>query len=187
MNQARRSLESDRSANPPGRLRHGPSDSLDRADFHIKSDVAILELDNDGFGVVELTGNSDRKAERLYDFELGYRAQLTRRRSLDLAVFSSHYHGHKTNDLGASFFQWSQRPHMSSPYCFADKAHAHNYGADVFANWNVTYRLRISPGYSFLQMHVAGNPSSNDPNAGAIASDSPKHQFQIRSSLSLTS
>jgi hypothetical protein len=35
-------------------------------------------------------------------------------------------------------------------------------------------------------MHVAGNSSSQDPAAGEIANESPKHQFQIRSFLNLT-
>jgi hypothetical protein len=56
----------------------------------------------------------------------------------------------------------------------------------VSANWNVTHRWRISPGYSYLQMHVTGDSVSQDPAAGAIANESPKHQFQLRSFLNLT-
>ncbi len=69
---------------------------------------------------------------------------------------------------------------------FGDNAHAHNYGAEVFASWSITHRWRISPGYSFLQMHVVGDPASQDPAAGAIANESPKHQVQVRSFLNLT-
>ena len=118
---------------------------------------------------------------------MGYRAQATPRLSLDLAIFSSYYHGLQTNEPETRFSRWTQRlPIWLRPYFFEDNAHAHNYGAEVFANWNVTDRWRISPGYSFLQMHVAGDPSSQDPDAGAIANESPKHQFQIRSFLNLT-
>jgi iron complex outermembrane receptor protein len=158
-----------------------------RADFHIRADVAIVPLDNGGFGVVELTGNPDRKAERLYDFEVGYRAQATQRLSLDLATFSSHYYGLQTNEPGNPFFTTDPGPaHLVIPIVFADNAHAHNYGVEVFATWSVNRRWKISPGYSFLQMHVAGDPSSQDTAAGAIAAESPKHQFQIRSFLNLT-
>jgi iron complex outermembrane receptor protein len=76
--------------------------------------------------------------------------------------------------------------HLAVPFFFDDKAQAHNYGAEIFASWNVTSRWKINPGYSYLQMHVAGDPSSQDPSAGAIAYESPKHQFQIHSLLNLT-
>jgi len=158
-----------------------------RADFNILADVAIVPLSNGGFGIVELTGNPSRKAERLYDFEVGYRATLAQHLSLDLATFSSYYHGLQTNEPGDPFIAIDPPPtHLVMPIIFADNAHAHNYGAEIFANWAVTHRWNISPGYSFLQMHVAGDPSSLDPAAGAIANESPKHQFQLRSFLNLT-
>jgi iron complex outermembrane receptor protein len=157
-----------------------------RADFNILADVAIVSLSNGGFGVVELTGNPNRKAERLYDFEVGYRAQVNPRLYLDVATFSSYYHGLQTQEPGTPFFVTDQGPsHFIIPIIFADNANAHNYGAEIFANWNVTRRWRIGPGYSFLQMHVAGDPSSQDPAAGEIANESPKAQFQIRSFLNL--
>ena len=158
-----------------------------RADFNILADVAIVPLDNGGFGVVELTGNPNRKAERLYDFEVGYRAQATQRLSLDLATFSSHYYGLQTDELGTPFITTDPGPvHLVIPVIFGDNAHAHNYGAEAFVTWSVGHRWKISPGYSFLQMHVAGDRISQDPAAGEIANESPKHQFQIRSFLNLT-
>jgi len=158
-----------------------------RADFDIRADVALIPLDNGGFGIVELTGNPNRKAERLYDFEVGYRAQVTPRVSLDITTFSSYYHGLQTQEPGDPFFTMDPLPlHLLVPEIFGDNAHAHNYGGEVSANWSVTHRWRISPGYSFLQMHVAGDPSTQDPAAGAIANESPKNQFQIRSFLKLT-
>jgi len=158
-----------------------------RADFNIRADVALIPLDGGGFGIVELTGTPDRKAERLYDFEVGYRAQVNPRLSLDITTFSSYYHGLQTQEPGDPFFTMDPPPlHLLIPVIFDDNAHAHNYGAEVFANWNVTHRWRISPGYSFLQMHVAGDPSTQDPAAGEIANETPKHQFQIRSFVNLT-
>jgi len=158
-----------------------------RADFYIRADVAMIPLDNGGFGIVELTGTADRKAERLYDFEVGYRAQVRPRLSLDTTTFSSYYHGLQTQEPADPFFTMDPAPlHLLIPVIFGDNARAHNYGVEVFANWNATRRWRISPGYGFLQMHVIGDPSTQDPNPGKIANESPKHQFQIRSFLNLT-
>jgi iron complex outermembrane receptor protein len=158
-----------------------------RADFNILADVALVSLENGGVGVVELTGNPNRKAERLYDFELGYRAQATQRLSLDLATFSSHYYGLQTDEPGQPFVTTDPgTEHFVIPVIFGDNAHANNYGAEAFLAWSVSHRWKISPGYSFLQMHVAGDRISQDPAAGEIANESPKHQFQIRSFLNLT-
>ena len=158
-----------------------------RSDFHFVVDLATFPLDTGGIGVIELTGSSDRKAERLHDFEVGYRAQMSKQLSLDVATFSSFYHGLQTQEPGDPFFTRDPAlPHLVIPKVFDDNAHAHNYGVEFFANWNVTRRWRISPGYTFLQMHVTGDPASQDPNAGSIANESPKHQFQIRSLLNLT-
>src|SRR5579872_3784701 len=159
-----------------------------RANFYLETDIATFTLPNGGFGVVELTGDSGlQKAQRLYDFEAGYRDQLSKRLSLDLTIFSSDYHGLRTTETGVPFITTDPAPsHLVEPLFLDDQAHAHNYGTEIFANWNATPRWRISPGYSFLQMHVAGDPASRDPSAGAIANDSPKHQFQMRSALNIT-
>jgi iron complex outermembrane receptor protein len=142
-------------------------------------------------GVVELLGNPHRKAERLHDFELGYRAQISKQLSLDVAAFSSYYYGLQTQEPLPPFYESAGSPGAGAPvlvvpFLFDDKQHAHNYGAEVFATWNVNRRWQVSPGYSYLQMHVAGDPTTQDLNAGAIAYESPKHQFQLHSLLNLT-
>ncbi len=161
-----------------------------RADFDLDADVAVIPVGT-GLGVVELLGNTHRKAERLHEFELGYRAQISKQLSLDVAAFSSYYYGLQTQEPLQPFFESAGSPGAAAPYLvipflFNDLAHAHNYGAEVFATWSVTPRWQVSPGYSYLQMHVAGYPTSQDPNAGAIAYESPKHQFQLHSLLNLT-
>lgn len=161
-----------------------------RADFDLDADVAVIPAGG-GSGVVELLGNPHRKAERLHDFELGYRAQISKQLSLDVAAFSSYYYGLQTQEPLQPFYESAGSPgagalYLVIPFLFDDRAHAHNYGTEVFATWNVNRRWQVSPGYSYLQMHVAGDPTSQDPNAGAIAYESPKHQFQFHSLLNLT-
>jgi iron complex outermembrane recepter protein len=72
------------------------------------------------------------------------------------------------------------------PQFFDDQAHARTYGGEIFVNWKVTSRWRISPGYAYLSMNVARDPSSQDTNVAGIAGDTPKHKFEIRSLMSLT-
>jgi iron complex outermembrane recepter protein len=137
------------------------------------------------FGLVELIGRP-MKAEELLDFEGGYRADLTKRVSLDLSVFSSHYHDVETVEPDTPYFTMSPGPpHLILPYYWSNLAHADDYGAEFSASWNITNRWRISPGYSFLQMKIELDPGSSDILNAAVMGDSPKHEFQLRSNLNL--
>jgi iron complex outermembrane receptor protein len=161
-----------------------------RADFNLDVDVATFPAGT-GLGVVTLLGNPKRKVERLHDFELGYRAQISKKLSMDVAAFSSYYYGLQTQEPLQPFYESTGTPGANTsvlvaPFLFDDQAHAHNYGGEVFASWSVTHHWQINPGYAYLQMHVAGDSTSQDPSAGAIAYESPKHQFQIHSLLNLT-
>ncbi len=73
--------------------------------------------------------------------------------------------------------------HLVFPLLFENLAHAHNYGAELFATWDVTGRWRISPGYSWLHMSITPDASSQDFTVGQTAGHSPEHQFQVRSWL----
>jgi iron complex outermembrane receptor protein len=158
-----------------------------QADVALQHDVATFPVDSGEFGVARIVGTSGRKAERLHDFEAGYRAQLGKRFSLDLATFLSYYYGLQTAEPGDEFYTTGPPPvYLVVPTLSSDLGHARNYGAEVSVNWNVTRSWRIVPGYSFIQMHVAGDPSSQDPGAGGSAYDTPKHQFQIHSLLNVT-
>ena len=126
------------------------------------------------------------EAERLLDFEVGYRAQATKRLSLDFTAFRSHYRGLPTQEPDTPYFTLDPAPpHLVLPYYFRNLAYANNYGGEVFANWNVTSRWQLSPGFSFLQMKIGLDPSSRDTSAQASVGYSPKHQAQLRSTLDL--
>jgi iron complex outermembrane receptor protein len=49
----------------------------------------------------------------------------------------------------------------------------------------VTDRWKISPGDSLLRMSVHRDPTGQDPNILQRPGDSPRHQFELRSFLSL--
>ncbi len=157
-----------------------------RADVQLENDVATFRLDNGGLAIVKLLGTLGRHAERLHDYEAGYRAQIGKRLSVDIAAFSSSYLGLQTNEPGPTYFTATPAPfHLVTPILFEDHANARTYGGEVFVNWSVTRRWRLSPGFSYIHMHVQGDGASQDPDPGEIVTQTPSRQFQIRSSLSL--
>ena len=158
----------------------------DRADFGLRSDVATFPLPGGAFGIVELLGNPNTKAEQLRDYEAGYRAQLSKRVSLDIASYVSFYRRLLTDEPGTPFFSTGPTPLLISPLYFDNRAHALSYGVEFFANWNITPRWRISPGYGFIHMEVSPDSDSGDTTVALTPGNTPAQQFQIRSFLNLT-
>jgi len=157
-----------------------------RQDTDIQLDAAIIPLIGGNFGVLQYEGNKNIKAEQLRDYEVGYRAQVSKRLSLDVAAFRSYYRHLETSEPGAPYFvDTPGPPHFVLPFNIVGAAHARTFGGEIFATWNVTSRWRLSPGYSLLRMNVIQDPLSGI--ASAATGDAPEHQIQIRSSLALRS
>ena len=90
----------------------------DRADSGLQSDVATFPLPGGAFGVVRLLGNPNMKAEQLRDYEAGYRAQVRKRLSLDIATYASFYRNLLTNEPGAPFFTTGPAPSAGFSFVF---------------------------------------------------------------------
>ena len=154
-------------------------------DVDSRFDLTASPLPNGGFALLQVIGGQlPSYAEKLLDFEAGYRAELTKRVSLDFTVFRSHYTDLQTMHPATPYFVLTPAPpHLILPYYWANLGSAHDYGAEFFAHWNVTKRWLISPGYSFLERNIKLGPANQDFMVGI--GDSPKHQAQVRSILSL--
>lgn len=150
-------------------------------------DVAIVPVQGT-FGVLKFIGNNTIQAEQLRDYEVGYRTQITKRLSLDVAAFRSYYRRLETTQPVAPFFvDTPLPPHIVIPLDLEDGARARTYGGEVFATWNINGRWRLSPGYSLIHTRVIQDPLNQNSSAATVPGDTPKHQIQLRSSLGLRS
>jgi len=150
-----------------------------------RQDVAAFPA-NGGFAVYQILGNSQSTAARLFDYEVGYRTQLSKRLTLDATGFLSDYRRLQTLEPHTPFFTLSPAPpHLVLPNVWDNLGHARNYGVELSANWGVTSWWRISPGFSFLRMKLWLDPSSKDTSLAATPGDSPKRQAQLRSTMNL--
>jgi len=158
-----------------------------QSDVSLQVALTAVPLDQGRFGLVTLFGNPDAQVEELRDFEAGYRAQVNKRLSLDFTGFLSFYKHLQTSEPQAPFFAMLPGPpHLVFPLIYAYDAHARDYGAEFFANWNVTDHWRLSPGLTLLNMSVVRDPSSQDSTVEQTPGYSPRRQFQVRSMLDLT-
>lgn len=153
-----------------------------RMDSAIHYDITTFPVDANSFGVLTLLGNPKTDREQLRDYELGYRIQPVKRLSLDLTAFRSYYKNLETSEPGAPYFiETPGPPHYIFPLYVGNMARARTYGGEIFANWEVTSRWRISPGASFVRINVTKDPGSQDSTVQGAAGDTPQRQFEIRS------
>jgi len=157
-----------------------------RFDTALDFDLQTVPLENGGFGLVNVRGSEHPKAETLLNYEVGYRAQINHRFSLDAVSYVSFYHRLATGEPGTPYFVTDPAPpHIVIPTLLDHKAHAHSVGGELFANWNVTKRWKISPGVTLVHLRVTPEYPSQDTNAIELGYNTPKYQFQTRSFLNL--
>jgi iron complex outermembrane receptor protein len=135
--------------------------------------------------VLRLSGNPRIKDEELRDYELGYRAELTKTLSLDAATFLSFYHHLRTFEPQPMVVVPGSPVQLIVPILFDTKAHALTYGGELSLRWNVTSRWRISPGYSYLHATIRQDPSSQGMPEFTVPTGFPRNMLQLRSSVNL--
>ena len=148
--------------------------------------ASVVPLPQGAFGLVTVSGSPNTKVEQLHDLEAGYRVQVTRRLSVDVSGFLSYYKHLQTTEPQDAFFVLSPEPaHLVIPFVYDYKAHARSYGAEAFANWNMTDRWRISPGLTMLNMSLTRDASSQDATIEQQPGYSPRRSYQVRSLVNL--
>jgi iron complex outermembrane receptor protein len=154
-----------------------------RSDNGLEVGLASIPVGGGATGFLALFGNTDVEAEELRDYEAGYRALLNKHFSLDVVGFVSFYRRLRTEEPGSpyDYLVDGSTPVLLIPLNFENRAHARDYGGEVFATWTATSRWKMMAGYSQLRMDVTRDPSSLDTTVQQIPGFSPAHQFQIRS------
>jgi iron complex outermembrane receptor protein len=153
---------------------------------YVSYTVGYVPVPGEGDAALVLQGNPVLKTERMTGYQAGYRAQLNSRVSLDATVFLNFYRNLVSNEQGAPYVAYGQAgPELTIPLEYANLGRASDYGFEVFGNWQVTRKWKISPGYSALRLFVARDQGSTDTSITDTPGDSPKQQFEIRSALNL--
>lgn len=157
-----------------------------RGDSDIQTPLATLPFGPNTIQVLRLFGNPHIQAEKIRDYELGYRSELTKKLSLDVATFLSFYSHLETNEPLPMVIIPGSPVQIFLPRTFGNNGRATNYGGEVSLNWNANGRWRISPGYSYLHANLRLDPSSQGALTTKIATDFPQNTLQIRSLLNLS-
>jgi iron complex outermembrane receptor protein len=137
--------------------------------------------------LVSIFGNPHFRNEGLVAYEMGYRTTIVKNVSIDFAAYYNDYENQKTIEPIAPFFEPAPPPpHLVLPLTYENLMYGETQGAEVAANWKVTDRWTLSPGYAFEQIHLHTSPGSMDTTSGpADEGGLPRHSAQVRSHLDL--
>jgi len=141
-----------------------------------------------GAAVLESVFGTEQTNENLLATEVGYRAQIDGGISLDLTGFYNSYSNLISSDVGATFLELDPAPaHLVFPIFLGNLLHGEGHGAEIAVNWKPVSRWTLSPGYSYLQLHVYEAPGGTDvTSVASIEGGSPREQAQLRSHVELS-
>jgi iron complex outermembrane receptor protein len=160
-----------------------------QVDRYIRFNEAVFPSPNGLPVLVSAFGNPNQQDEVLNALEMGYRTDITKSISLDGTVFYNHYDGLISEGPGTPFLETTPPPlHLVFPETFANLLHGETHGLELSLRWKVAGRWTLSPGYSFLTMHLHDDPGSRDTTSVAATQGGfPSDQAQLRSHLEINS
>ncbi len=162
-----------------------------RGDYHLQANFEFpIDDPRNPFPlpiIVNAEGNTDFVSETLLAYELGYRVLIHENLSLDTALFYNDYDHLRTGELVAPIQAHPWIPgHLFVSLYGDNKMEGETYGFEVAADYRFTNWWTLHTTYSFLQMQLHPDQSSNDLLLEAAEGESPHHQFSLRSSMDLT-
>jgi iron complex outermembrane receptor protein len=126
---------------------------------------------------VPILAGGDIQSEKLIAYELGWRAQARPSLSLSVSTFYNDYDDLRTVEPGP--------PPAGIPFSLGNGLRGHAYGVELATVYQLSDRMRLRGGYTFLKKKLSLKPGSADPNGGTGEGDDPEHQFLIQSSADL--
>ena len=138
--------------------------------------------------LIGLVGNRHFEDEQVIAYEFGYRATVLSGVSIDFAAYYNDYRDQQTAEPATPFFETTPLPaHLVLPSTYQNLMSGEEHGLEVAANWKVTHRWTLSPGYDFARIHMHTSPASRDAEAVPAAEGSDPHtQAQLRSHVDLS-
>jgi len=137
--------------------------------------------------LISVFGNPAQKNEHLIATEAGFRKALTDRLSFDSTVFFNHYQDLQSAEPGSTRLETDPPPaHLLMPIYLANLLYGETHGIEAFASVKLARRWTLSPGYTFLTMHLHRDASSLDVSGGLeTEGNNPNQQAQLRSNVNL--
>lgn len=136
--------------------------------------------------VEQVDGNKKFQSEDLLAYEVGYRVQATKTFSADIATFYNVYTNLRTAEPGQPTPEPPGAPtYVVVPFQAQNHMSGATYGIEPFFNWKILPIWKVYANYSYLQMNIHKDPSSQDPTDDLPNGINPKNQAYFQSSFDL--
>jgi iron complex outermembrane receptor protein len=134
--------------------------------------------------VTSSTGNPAAAAERVIEFETGYRLEIGADASIDVTGFVGHYDHLRTQEVAAPEVRFDPKPYAFIAMSFANNLQATTRGLEISGHWTPSSRVRLDASYTGFRMTPRLAAGSTDPFAGTSDGGAPRSQWQLRTSFS---
>jgi len=131
--------------------------------------------------IISVQGNRELDSESLIAYEAGWRSQINKALSLDLALFYNDYDKLRGRTSGDVYFE---NGIMVIPTMYDNNLTGNSHGFEVSAVWQAADWWQIQSNYSYLRLKVDSEVNSSSDEA--IADISPEHQVNIISNFSIS-
>lgn len=149
------------------------------ADENVNLNTLVFPIGGGAVGETRLMG-AEMRSELMTSVELGYRAQLHRRLSLDLASFQSRYQHLRSVEMDAPYPESDPAPpHMLFPLHFANGFHAETRGLEGTLDWKPGARFGMTVSHSLFWMHLERNEGTTST-ADVASGDAPTYQLVVQ-------
>jgi iron complex outermembrane receptor protein len=126
---------------------------------------------------VGLAGDRQFRPEKVWAYEIGYRAQPVARLSWSISAFYNDYSDLRTIEpaAGGGFF----------PLHWGNLMAGDTYGLEIWGNYQLTDWWRLSPGFSSVHKRLHFEPGASGILGVAQAGDDPSGHALLNSSMKL--
>jgi iron complex outermembrane recepter protein len=165
----------------------GAQSTPSRGNTAIRLNFAVLPGPDNFPALISIFGNPKYKNQRLTATEAGYRKQVSTVVSFDVAAFFNQYRDLTSEEPGSPVLEADPPPeHLLIPTYIGNGLRGETHGIETFANVKLASRWTLSPGFTFLTMHLHPDAGSMDVTTGPMTQgSSPNQQAQLRSQVNL--
>jgi iron complex outermembrane receptor protein len=134
------------------------------------SPIAAFPTDSDPPlpALVTLQGNNDVSAQYLMAYELGYRAEISPRASVDLALFYNDYDNSISSEPQPPFvgtLEGQSQPALIIPLQFNNSLTARSYGGEVALRYAPVDNWQLITSYSYIHLRFQQGLSADTANS----------------------
>jgi iron complex outermembrane receptor protein len=136
--------------------------------------------------LVEVFGDRSVASEEVLAYEIGYRAQLSSRASVDIAGFYKRYDNVLSQEPGEPFLDNnSANPFLIVPLSFANAYNATTLGGELALKYKPSSTLSVDVGYAYLHAQPYQGLSQEPAVATFIRGSAPEHSVILRGAADL--